>query len=108
GNEEVGAYKSIDMAEAKEIFDKGGDFIILDVRRPGEFAEGHIPGAINVANEDIGQEEIAELPDKKQTIYVYCRSGRRSKEASAKLVANGYENIVECGGFNSWTGEVEK
>ena len=57
-----------------------GEYIILDVRRADEFAEGHIPGAINVANEDIGDKEIAELPDKNQTIYVYCRSGNRSKQ----------------------------
>ena len=44
--------------------------------------DGHIPGAINVANEDITDTPPAELPDKNQTIYVHCRSGRRSKEAA--------------------------
>ena len=80
----------------------------MDVRRADEFAEGHIPGAINVANEDILSEEPAQLPDKNQTIYVYCRSGRRSKEASAKLAALGYTNIIECGGILDWTGALEK
>ena len=76
-----------------------GKYIILDVRRADEFAEGHIPGANNVANEDIGAGQPAELPDPDQVIFVYCRSGRRSREASAKLVALGYTNIYEFGGI---------
>ena len=101
------SYKSITMDEAKERFKTSGDYIILDVRRDDEFSEGHIPGAINVANEDISTETIPELPDLEQTIYVYCRSGRRSKEASQKLTDIGYTNIIEFGGIVDWTGEIE-
>ena len=101
-------FTSITMEEAKDIFATEGDYIILDVRRADEFSQGHIPGAINIANEDIINTEPAELKDKNQTIYVYCRSGNRSKQASAKLAAMGYINIVECGGIIDWTGEVEK
>ena len=101
-------YTSISMEEAKEVFATSGNYIILDVRRADEFAEGHIPGAINVANEDIGAEQLAELPDLDQVIFVYCRSGRRSKEASAKLAALGYTNIYESGGILDWNGEIEK
>ena len=96
------------MDEAVKLMDKEKDYVILDVRRPDEFAEGHIPGAINVPNEIIGTEEIPELPDKSQLILVYCRSGRRSKEASEKLVKLGYTNIVEFGGILDWKGEIEK
>ena len=101
-------YTSISMEEAKEVFATSGDYIILDVRRADEFAEGHIPGAVNVANEDIGAEQPAELTDLDRAIYVYCRSGRRSKEASAKLAALGYTNIYELGGIMDWDGEIEK
>ena len=101
-------FTSITMEEAKDIFATEGDYIILDVRRADEFSQGHIPGAINIANEDIIDTEPAELKDKNQTIYVYCRSGNRSKQASAKLAAMGYTSIVECGGIIDWTGEVEK
>ena len=107
GDENMG-YTQINMDIAKSIFEVPGEYIILDVRRADEFAEGHIPGAINVANEDIGDEEIAELPDKKQTIYVYCRSGNRSKQAAEKLVKLGYENIIEFGGIIDWKGDIEK
>ena len=101
-------YKQITMSEAVKMMETEKNYIILDVRRADEFAEGHIPGAINVANEVIGTEEIPELPDKSQLILVYCRSGRRSKEASEKLVKLGYTNIVEFGGILDWTGEIEK
>ena len=101
-------YKQITMSEAVKMMETEKNYIILDVRRADEFAEGHIPGAINVANEEIGTEEIPELPDKAQLILVYCRSGRRSKEAAEKLVKLGYTNIVEFGGILDWTGKIEK
>ena len=109
GDEESGEdYFSITMEQAMEAFSVEGSYVIVDVRRADEFAEGHIPGAINIANEDIVDSEPAELPDKEQLIYVYCRSGNRSKQAAAKLAAMGYTNIVECGGILDWTGEIEK
>ncbi len=104
--EQTNTYRQISMEEAVIMMQEESDYIILDVRRADEFAEGHIPNAINVANEDIGTDEIGELPDKEQLIMVYCRSGRRSKEAAEKLVALGYTNIVEFGGILDWTGDV--
>ena len=101
-----GSYRQIGMDEAIAIMSEQSGYIILDVRRADEFAAGHIPGAINIANESIGTEEIPELPDKDQLILVYCRSGNRSKQASQKLVALGYTNIVEFGGIIDWPGEV--
>ena len=101
-------YRRISMNEAVKMMRDERDYIILDVRRPDEYAEGHIPGAINVPNEEIGNAEISELPRKSQLILVYCRSGRRSKEASEKLVKLGYTNIVEFGGILDWMGEIEK
>ena len=101
-------YRQIAVDEAIGIMNSESDYIILDVRRADEFSEGHIPNAINIANESIGTSEIPELPNKKQLILVYCRSGRRSKEASEKLVALGYTNIVEFGGILDWTGETVK
>lgn len=102
------SYRQISMDEAVEMMKKESGYIILDVRRPDEYAEGHIPGAINVPNEEIGTAEIPELPDKAQLILVYCRSGRRSKEASEKLVKLGYTNVVEFGGILDWKGEIER
>ena len=100
------SYKQISMDEAVTMMEEETDYIILDVRTPEEFAEKHIPNAINVPNETIGENEIPELPRKDQMILVYCRSGNRSKQASEKLVKLGYTNIYEFGGINDWTGET--
>ena len=100
------SYRQISMTDAVTMMEEETGYIILDVRTPEEFAEKHIPGAVNVPNETIGTEEISELPDKDQLILVYCRSGNRSKQASEKLAALGYTNIVEFGGINDWPGET--
>ena len=105
-NNQYSTYRQITMEDAVAMMAQETDYIILDVRRPDEFAAGHIPNAINVPNESIGTDEIPELPDKDQLIMVYCRSGRRSKEASEKLVKLGYTNIVEFGGILDWKGET--
>ena len=107
-NNQTNTYRQITMDEAVTMMAQETGYIILDVRRPDEFAAGHIPSAINVPNETIGTAEISELPDKNQPIMVYCRSGRRSKEASEKLVKLGYTNIVEFGGILDWKGETVK
>ena len=99
-------YRQINMDEAIAMMEEESGYIILDVRTPEEFADKHIPGAINIPNETIGTDEIPELPDKDQLILVYCRSGNRSKQASEKLAALGYTNIVEFGGINDWPGET--
>ena len=101
-------YRRITMDEATRMMKTESNYVILDVRRPDEYAEGHIPGAINVPNESIGDTKISELPYKNQLILVYCRSGRRSKEAAEKLVKLGYTNIVEFGGILDWKGKIEK
>lgn len=111
--ERMADYTSITMEEAQQIFEKkedsdGRDYIILDVRREDEYAQGHIPGAVNLANGDITDTEPAELTDKDQTVYVYCRSGNRSRQAAAKLAAMGYTHIIECGGILDWTGEMQQ
>ena len=101
------SYRQISVDEAIIMMKEETDYIILDVRTVEEFSDKHIPGAINIPNETIGTAEISELPHKDQLILVYCRSGNRSKQASEKLVALGYTNIVEFGGINDWPGEIE-
>ena len=102
------SYKQISQSEAKEMMAKDDGHIVVDVRREDEYNAGHIPGAIRVTNEDIGDTMPEELPDLNQIILVYCRSGRRSKEASEKLAKIGYTNVYEFGGIIDWDGEVVK
>lgn len=100
------AYHQITMDEAISMMAEESDYVLLDVRRPDEFEAAHIPGAVNVPNEEIGTGEIPALPHKDQLILVYCRSGNRSKQASEKLAALGYTNVVEFGGILDWPGET--
>ena len=99
-------YKHISSEEAQRMMQKETNYIILDVRTKKEYSEGHIPKAICMPNEIIEKTPPKELPDKNQMILVYCRSGRRSKEAAQKLSDMGYRNIVEFGGIIDWHGEI--
>lgn len=96
------AYKIISQDRAKEMMEDTTGYVILDVRTDWEYENGHIEGAINIPNEEIGHEEIEILPDKEQTILIYCRSGHRSKQAASKLAVLGYKNIYEFGGVITW------
>lgn len=107
-SDEPGEYRQVDAEEAQSIMDSEQDEVVLDVRTQDEYDSGHIPGAICVPVESIGDEPPAELPDKDQTILVYCRTGNRSVQASEKLANLGYTNVVEFGGINDWPGEVVK
>lgn len=100
------SYQQISQDEAMKMMQEQTGYLIVDVRRPDEFAEGHIAGAINVPNETIENEMPDLLPDKEQMLLIYCRSGNRSKEASRKLAAIGYTNVYEFGGINTWEGEI--
>ena len=100
------SYHQITQAEAKEMMKADDGHVIVDVRRQDEYDSGHIPDAILIPNESIGTEKPKELPDLDQVILIYCRSGRRSKEASQKLADMGYTHIYEFGGIIDWTGEV--
>ena len=99
-------YHQISQDEAKAMMALDDGHVVVDVRRQDEYDEGHIPGAILVPNESIATEPPEALPDLDQIILVYCRSGRRSKEAAGKLAQIGYTNIYEFGGIIDWTGEI--
>lgn len=100
------SYTQISQEEAQRMMEVDDGHIILDVRRQDEYDSGHIPGAICIPNETISAEMPKELPDLNQVILVYCRSGRRSKEAAQKLYDIGYTHVFEFGGIIDWTGEI--
>lgn len=100
------SYRQVSQEEAVKLMESERGYRIVDVRRADEFVAGHIPGAINVPNEEIGPEAPGALPDRDQLILLYCRSGNRSKQASEKLAALGYTRVVEFGGILDWKGEI--
>ncbi|MDO4206949.1 MAG: cyclophilin-like fold protein [Lachnospiraceae bacterium] len=99
-------YIQIDQETAKEMMERDDGHIVIDVRRQDEFDSGHIPGAVCIPNESIETTPPVQLSDPDQVILVYCRSGRRSKEAAQKLADMGYRNVYEFGGIIDWTGEI--
>lgn len=95
----------------KQAIDKMSEeenYIIVDVRTKEEYDEKHIKDAINIPLASIGDKMPDELPDLDENIYVYCRSGNRSKQAARKLADLGYTNIIEFGGILDYSGEIEK
>lgn len=96
-------YEQISQEEAKALMDSEKDYVILDVRTTEEFAESHIEGAVLLTDVDIKTKAEVVLTDKDQLILVYCRSGRRSKNASAELAELGYTNVKEFGGIIDWS-----
>ncbi len=97
-----GTYEQITPDEAKALMDSEQGFIILDVRTEEEYADGHIKGAMLIPDYEIGKKAKLILTDKDQLILVYCRSGRRSKNAASELAALGYTNVKEFGGIIDW------
>lgn len=106
-NDQEAAYLNITAEEAKSIMDAQEGYVILDVRTQEEYDQGHIPGAIVIPDTEVKDKAEEMLPDKDQLILVYCRSGRRSKNAAQILAELGYTNIREFGGIIDWPYEVE-
>ena len=105
---EQAKYRRITADEAQVLMQREQNYLILDVRSPEEFAEGHIPHAINIPMERIGEEPPQELPDRNQMIFVYCVKGIRSMNVANRLAHMGYKNIIEMGGIQDWHGEIVK
>lgn len=78
-------------------------FVILDVRTPGEFADGHLPAAVNLDyNSANFPGEISRL-DSEKVYLVYCRTGIRSAAASALMAKNGFSKVYDMtGGITAW------
>ncbi len=103
----MASYQKISPEKAKYMMEHES-VQIVDVRHEEEYREGHIPGAVLVTNETIGDTLPEELPDKKAVLLIYCRSGVRSTQVSQKLVRLGYENVYDFGGIINWPYEIEK
>lgn len=77
--------------------------LLIDVRTPQEFADGHIPGAINIPVESLAG-RLNEVTDA-QPVVVYCRSGNRSAQAAQILAQAGYSTVYDLGGISAWTAQ---
>ena len=102
-----GGITSLTAAEFEALLARDQAVQLVDVRRPDEFAAGHINGAqlIDVTASDFLDRAQKSL-DPQRPVAVYCRSGKRSHDAAQKLAAMGYGNVVDFGGIMDWPGEV--
>ena len=81
--------------------------ILVDVRTPQEYREGHIPGSKNVPLQQL--DKISSVADNKDIkLFVYCYSGARSRQATAILQHMGYANVNNIGGIAAYQGKVER
>lgn len=101
-------YKSISPSEARQKLDTDKTIVLLDVRTQEEYKEGHIPGSILIPLDILESEVSTKIKDKNTTVFVYCRSGRRSRIASETLAGLGYKNVYDLGGIMNWPYSIEK
>ena len=99
-------YKSLTHEEAIKMIADNPNAIILDVRTPDEYEKKHIPNAILLPLEDLRNGNFASIPDKNQTILIYCWTGRRAQDSAQLLVDKGYKNVYEFGGIADWKGPI--
>lgn len=99
--------RSPDINEGVNNFNSTQGAVLLDVRTPEEFKEGHIPGSKNVPLQTI--ERVANIIEDKNTpIFVHCLSGGRSGQAASVLEKMGYNNVINIGGISAYRGKVER
>jgi rhodanese-related sulfurtransferase len=100
-------YKKMTPQEAYVMMGKvATEVVVLDVRTKEEYDEGHIDEAILIPDNQIESMAPSILLDKNATILVYCRTGKRSAEASKSLIALGYKKVYDFGGILDWPYET--
>lgn len=104
----VGVYQQLTPQEAKKRLDADPTIKLVDVRTAEEYRGAHIPNSMLIPLADLERLAPQMLPNKADTIFVHCQSGRRSREAAMKLLAMGYTNVYDIGGIKSWPYETVK
>ena len=99
-------FKQPDINKGLKEYAETENAVLLDVRTPQEYREGHIPGSKNVPLQTI--DKVMSITEKKDTVlFVYCYSGARSRQATAMLQRMGYTNARDIGGIAAYQGKVE-
>ena len=99
-------FKQPDIHKGLKEYAERENAVLLDVRTPQEYREGHIPKSINIPLQTI--DKVTSIMENKDTaLFVYCYSGARSRQATAMLRHMGYTNVQNIGGIAAYQGEVE-
>jgi len=96
----------IDPSEAKKRLDVEKGIILLDVRTREEYIEKHIPGSTLIPLNVLAREASKKLQDKHATVFIYCRSGSRSRTAVKMLLKQGHTKVFDLGGIAHWPYET--
>ena len=100
----AGSVKHVSVPEFKRLMEQTKGAVIVDVRTPQEFQQGHIKGAILVPLQQLGQLVSGSMPDKDKPYLVYCRSANRSAIAARQLAQMGYTDVTNMlGGIVDWS-----
>ena len=99
--------KGPDINQGVKTFGSTEGAVLLDVRTPEEYRQGHIPGSCNIPLQTL-VDVVTRVPDKDTPLFVYCRSGARSAQATSMLESLGYTNVTNIGGISAYTGKVER
>ena len=101
-------YQHLSADEALHMMKTEENYLIVDVRTQEEYDKRHIPGAVLLPISEIKAGNVSSvLPDKNQTLLIYCWTGRRAEDAAKMLADLGYTNVYEFGALVDWNGEVE-
>ena len=99
-------FKQPDIHKGLKEYAQTENAVLLDVRTPQEYREGHIPRSKNVPLQTI--DKVASVTENKDTVlFIYCYSGARSRQATAMLQHMGYANVQNIGGIAAYQGKVE-
>lgn len=93
---------TLDAAQLRTWLEQPDGPRVLDVRTPGEFASGHLPGAVNVPVQELEQKWASLKVPADRPVVVYCRSGARSSRAKSMLEAFGVKKVVDVGPMPDW------
>ena len=99
--------KGPDINQGVKEYSTTDSAVLLDVRTPDEYRQGHIPGSKNIPLQSI--DKVGDIIENKGTpIFVHCLSGARSRQATAVLQQMGYSDVKNIGGISAYTGKVER
>ena len=100
-------FKQVNINQGVEKYKATADAVLVDVRTPQEYREGHIPGSKNVPLQQL--DKISSLAKNKEIpLFIYCYSGSRSRQATGMLQQMGYTNVNNIGGIAAYSGKVER
>ncbi len=102
----AGASVDVSVDEALRLW-QTKEAILIDVRTPPEYREGHIPGVANIPLDEL-EKRLGEIPRDKKVVLI-CRTGNRSAQGTKLLRGKGFDNVFNStGGMSTWKGPVTK